>query len=50
MTEGRTDGLTWVGARDTCVSKNEKWDGLSGVARPVSFAECVDMRIGQWVV
>ena len=30
--------------------KNEKWDGLSGVARPVSFAECVDMRIGQWVV
>ena len=23
MTEGRTDGLTWVGARDTCVSKKK---------------------------
>ena len=22
-TDGPTDGLTWVGARDTCVSKNE---------------------------
>ena len=21
-TDGRTDGLTWIGARDTCVSKN----------------------------
>ena len=24
-TDGRTYGLTWVGARDTCVSKNHQW-------------------------
>ena len=48
--------IYWIkalsGARIVVKEKeqNEKWDGLSGVARPVSFAECVDMRIGQWVV
>jgi hypothetical protein len=40
-TDGRTDRLTWVGARDACASKNN-WGPLSStfhVEQPVTMIE-----------
>ena len=35
--DGPTDGLTWVGARDTCVSKNRMGRASITFAPPTKF-------------